>query len=88
MEQVQIHACETLLSLEDMYLEKLSESDDREQLEPLRTCIGLLREVYKIETETLIEYDKYIRMARMSAIYGDINDDIEESNTEDGPRVE
>ena len=75
------HACEILLDLEDMYIERLSGGEDRNNIEPLRTAINALREIYKIENETLEKFDKYTRTARYKAIYSDV---VEESNVEDG----
>jgi hypothetical protein len=84
--QEQINACQLLVELEDMYINRISSEDDnienRSKLEPLRISINHIKETYNIEDDIRSTYDRYIRLMRASLIYKDILENINEDGRE------
>lgn len=80
----QINACEFLIELEDIYMQRLIEEGDSEEvrlrLQPIRDCINHIKEVYKIEDDIRTEYDRHSRLIRASIIYKDIIKNINNEN--------
>ena len=80
MTEDQQSACQILLELEDLYLQKLSEGAERKSIEPLRNSISWIQQHYNIDDNILSEYDKYTRLARREILYADL---IKESSNSD-----
>jgi hypothetical protein len=80
----QINACQLLIELEDMYINRIMEDGDsdsiRIKLQPIRHSINSLKETYNIEDDIRSMYDRYTRLMRASIIYKDILDNINNSN--------